>query len=88
MGGKDTGASFKAPTDDKRNSPERLPSAAELGINMPTPTIKPFLAAVALTIPFVGLMMKVNVPIIILGGALFFVAMYTWLLAPLEPEHV
>jgi cytochrome c oxidase subunit 1 len=64
-----------------------MPTAAELGIHMPSPTIKPLLASVALALPFIGLMMDKNMILMVGGGALFVITLYTWLLTPVEPEH-
>ena len=93
VGGKETTASFKAPSDTHMASEAAHPSATELGIAMPTPTIKPLLASIGLTVMFLGLILKHNanqslwLPIL-LGGVAFFVAsLYAWLLSPLEPEH-
>ncbi|MFN2400031.1 MAG: cytochrome c oxidase subunit I [Gemmatimonadaceae bacterium] len=66
---------------------DRLPTAAELGIPMPIPTIKPLIAALGLTISFVGLILDKNLPIMLAGGAILVVSLYAWLLSPLEPEH-
>jgi hypothetical protein len=71
------------------------PSAKELGIPMPSPTIKPLLASVGLTVMFVGLILKNNanyqslwLPILLGGAAFFVVSLFAWLLSPLEPvEH-
>jgi heme/copper-type cytochrome/quinol oxidase subunit 1 len=63
------------------------PTAEELGIPMPSPTVKPLVAAVGLTIPFVGLIWGKSVPIMLLGAVVFVVALYSWLLTPVEPEH-
>jgi len=63
------------------------PSAEQLGIPMPTPTIKPLLATLGLTLAFVGLIWHRQIPIILLGGAIFIVMLYAWVLTPLEPEH-
>jgi hypothetical protein len=64
-----------------------MPTAAELGIHMPSPTIKPLLASVALAIPFIGLMMDKSMILMVGGGALFVITLYSWLLTPVEPEH-
>jgi len=65
----------------------RVPTAEELGIPMPTPTVKPFVAALGLTIAFTGLISHKNLPILFLGAATFVATLYSWLLTPLEPEH-
>ena len=54
---------------------------------MPTPTLKPLLASLALTLAFIGLIWHRQVPIIILGLALFAVVLVSWVTTPLEPEH-
>ncbi len=80
-----------------------FPSAHELGIPMPTPTIKPLLASLGLSVAFSGLIYRekeleliakmqpathhVSIAIMLLGGAIFVTALYNWLLTPLEPEH-
>jgi cytochrome c oxidase subunit I len=76
-----------------------FPTAAQLGIPMPTPTIKPLLASLALSMGFVGLMYRnvegmgsnathtVSMSIMIVSGALFAFALIAWLTTPLEPEH-
>jgi len=63
------------------------PTAEELHIPMPTPTLKPLLASLALTLAFIGLIWHRQVPIIILGLALFAVVLVSWVTTPLEPEH-
>ena len=62
-------------------------TAAELGIPMPTPTIKPLVATLGLSLAFVGLIWHRQIPIILLGGAIFVISLYAWVLTPLEPEH-
>ena len=62
-------------------------TAAELGIPMPSPTIKPFVAALGLTIGFIGLIYDKSLPIMLLGTAILVGALYAWLLSPVEPEH-
>jgi cytochrome c oxidase subunit I len=62
-------------------------SASELGIHLPFPTMKPLIAAVGLTISFVGLIIGINIPIMLLGAAVFVITFYAWALSPLEPEH-
>ena len=68
-------------------------SAAQLGIPMPNPTIKPLLTAFAMTVMFSGLffvhleMMAVAL-LLMIGGALgMAVMLYNWLLTPLEDAH-
>ncbi|MGH7720406.1 MAG: cytochrome c oxidase subunit I, partial [Gemmatimonadaceae bacterium] len=66
---------------------EHVATAHELGIHMPSPTIKPLIAAAGLTIAFIGLIAGKSLPIMLAGGAVFVVALYSWLLTPVEPEH-
>jgi membrane-bound ClpP family serine protease len=62
------------------------PSARQLGIAMPTPTLKPLIASIGLTAIFVGLIWNKSLPIMLGGTAVFVIALYAWLLSPLE-EH-
>jgi cytochrome c oxidase subunit 1 len=86
IGGQSTGTAA-APSDTKLNAPHAHPSAKQLGILMPTPTTKPLIAAFALGSVFIGLIMHKNLPIMLIAAAIFVVALYNWLLTPLEPEH-
>ena len=69
-------------------------TARSLGIPMPYPTIKPLIAAVFMTLMLSGfLFVRSGATTIgfsmVIGFALAFaVTMYTWLYAPLEPEHL
>jgi hypothetical protein len=87
VAGQDTGASFKNPSDSRMNAENVHPTAHQLGIVMPTPTMKPLVAALGLTITFVGLIWNKHLPVMFLGAAIFVVALYSWLLTPLEEEH-
>jgi cytochrome c oxidase subunit 1 len=68
-------------------------TAAELGIPMPNPTIKPLLVAVGLTWMMSGLLFipqdRTSLGIaVIISGAIFMTAMlYGWVLSPLEDHH-
>jgi len=68
-------------------------TAAELGIPMPNPTIKPLLCAVGLTWMMAGLLFiphdKLSLALaLIISGAIFMTAsLYGWLLTPLEDHH-
>jgi len=64
-----------------------MPTASALGIVMPTPTIRPFVAAFALGSVFIGLIMHKNLPIMLVAAVVFVLSLYSWLLTPLEPEH-
>jgi cytochrome c oxidase subunit I len=92
VAGASTG-SIHAPSDSVDNSggarvaAPTIRTAKELGIVMPTPTIKPLLAAAALGSVFIGLILHKNLPIMLIAAALFVISLYNWLLTPLEPEH-
>jgi cytochrome c oxidase subunit 1 len=68
-------------------------TAKDLGIPMPNPTIKPLICALGLTIMFSGLLFihKDKMPLALatmIGGALVMtMALYAWLLTPLEDAH-
>jgi cytochrome c oxidase subunit 1 len=68
-------------------------TAAEIGIPMPNPTIKPLLVAVGLTWMMTGLLFiphdKVKLALaVIISGAIFMTAMlYGWVLSPLEDHN-
>ena len=57
----------------------------ELGIVLPYPTIKPMIVAGAMVVMFLGLI--TTKALIFIGAAVMVVSLYSWLLAPLEPEH-
>jgi hypothetical protein len=63
------------------------PTARELGIPMPTPTVKPLIASIGLTGMFVGLLWNKSLPIMLGSAALFVFALYAWLLSPVEEGH-
>jgi cytochrome c oxidase subunit 1 len=86
VGGKAAG-SISTPSDTQLNAENAHPSAAELGIHMPTPTIKPLIATIWLTLSFVGLMWNKHVGIMVASGILFAITLVAWLTTPLEPEH-
>ncbi|MCA1850801.1 MAG: hypothetical protein LC672_07080, partial [Acidobacteria bacterium] len=78
----------------RRDAPgERVPSAKELGIPMPNPSIKPLLVALFMTFMFASLLLihKGRTPLAIAGIITFAILMtlslYSWLLTPLEDEH-
>ncbi len=86
VAGKEAGDA-KFPADTERNAPSVPLTAAQLGIHMPTPTIKPFTAALGLAVMFTGLIHHKTLPIMFLGVAIFLISLYSWLLTPVEPEH-
>ena len=68
-------------------TPEPVRSAHDLGIVLPTPTIKPLIATLGLGVTFTGVIWHKNLPLMFLGAAIFVGTLYNWLLTPLEPEH-
>jgi cytochrome c oxidase subunit 1 len=89
------------PSDSTHNTPESAGyhliereryTAKELGIPMPSSTIKPLICAAGVVIMAVGLMFKDKVPAaywtVLLGGAaVTVVSLYAWLTTPLEDAH-
>ena len=59
-------------------------SAAELDIDIPASTVKPLIAAAGIIIGFTGLMWGERLWLMLLGAAIFVVALYSWLTAPLD----
>ncbi|HLB08975.1 MAG TPA: cbb3-type cytochrome c oxidase subunit I, partial [Gemmatimonadaceae bacterium] len=86
VGGKKAG-SVPVPSDTELNAADAHPTASALGIVMPTPTVKPLIAAFSLGSVFIGLIMHKNLPIMFLAAGIFVLSLYSWLLTPLEPEH-
>jgi cytochrome c oxidase subunit I len=78
-------------------SSARQQSALELGIPMPSPTIKPFWAALFMVLMFTGLLFlhapkpdgnrAVAFALMIGGAAAMVWALYDWFLTPLEEDH-
>jgi heme/copper-type cytochrome/quinol oxidase subunit 1 len=68
-------------------------TARQLGIPMPTPTIKPFIAAFVMSVMLSGFLVYRNwsttagMALLGLGAIAFAAVMYSWLFSPLEPEH-
>ena len=68
-------------------------SAKELGIPMPTPTIKPLFVAAGIIIMLSGLIFlhkddkTAAFSLIAIGAAMIFAFVYAWVTTPLEPEH-
>ena len=65
----------------------------ELGIVMPYPTIKPFIAAAVMSVMLSGFLVyrnwshTVGLAMLGIGAVAFAASMYSWLFSPLEPEH-
>ncbi|HEU4643052.1 MAG TPA: cytochrome c oxidase subunit I [Gemmatimonadaceae bacterium] len=87
MGGKQTGATIETPSDTRLNAENAHPSAHELGIHLPTPTLWPLCAAIGLTVGFAGLIWHERISIMILGAVIMVVSLYAWFLTPLEEAH-
>ncbi|HUF66383.1 MAG TPA: cytochrome c oxidase subunit I [Gemmatimonadaceae bacterium] len=81
------------PLWDRRASDEDHPavnliegkSPEDMHVIMPYNTIKPLIVAAGMVIMFMGLMWWM--PAMYMGAGVLIVALYAWLLAPLEPEH-
>jgi cytochrome c oxidase subunit I len=73
--------------------PRRIPTARELGIPMPNPSIKPLFVALFLTLMFASLIfIHKNMTMVAVTGAIVFASamtafLYSWLLTPLEDPH-
>jgi hypothetical protein len=70
-----------------------VPTAKQLGIPMPNPTIKPLFVALFMTFMFASLILihKGKTPIAVSGvisfALLMTLTLYSWLLTPLEDPH-
>jgi cytochrome c oxidase subunit 1 len=68
-------------------------TAKELGIPMPNPTIKPMICAIGMTVMFTGLLFlhlekfQLALATMIGGALLMTMALYAWVLTPLEDAH-
>jgi cytochrome c oxidase subunit 1 len=60
-------------------------TAMQLGIVLPYSTIKPMLAALCMTLMFIGLL--VSHYMIVAAAAAMAIMIYAWLSSPLEPDH-
>jgi heme/copper-type cytochrome/quinol oxidase subunit 1 len=73
--------------------PRRLPTARELGIPMPNPSIKPLFVALFMTLMFASLIaihkdkLHLSIVLVILFAGAMTASLYGWLLTPLEDEH-
>jgi cytochrome c oxidase subunit I len=101
MAGKDTGASAelsgaprsKAPAEGPAHQEFHYRSAAELGIPMPNPTVKPFIVAFGMVLMISGMLFMhresktLAIGVILTGAALMWGTLYAWLTTPLEDAH-
>ena len=68
-------------------------TAKELGISMPTPTIKPLFVALGMGVmmtsllPFYAGKISAFVVLLVIGAGTMIFSLYDWLLTPLEEEH-
>src|SRR5678809_1088603 len=60
-------------------------TAEELGIVLPYPTVKPMIVALSMVVMFCGLL--TSKAVLFIGAASMVFTLYSWLTAPLEPEH-
>ncbi|MGZ8456699.1 MAG: cytochrome c oxidase subunit I [Gemmatirosa sp.] len=70
----------------------RLPTAKELGIPMPNPSIMPLVCALGVVVMFCGLLFlqkstMTGVSIMVLGALWWVTSLYNWLTTPLEDAH-
>jgi hypothetical protein len=76
-----------------RGAIHRIPTARELGIPMPNPSIKPLYAALSMTLMFASLIaihkdkLALAVTLVIVFASALTASLYSWLLTPLEDEH-
>jgi cytochrome c oxidase subunit 1 len=74
-------------------TPRPLPTARELGIPMPNPSIKPLFTALFMTLMFASLIaihkdkMQLAVVLVVVFATALTASLYGWLLTPLEDEH-
>ena len=70
----------------------RLPTAKELGIAMPNPSIWPLICALGVVVQFCGLLFlgkstTTGVAIMATGALWWVASLYHWLTTPLEDAH-
>ena len=70
----------------------RIPTAKELGIVMPNPSIWPLICAAGILVMFSGLLFmdtntKLALAIMLIGTGWWVASLYKWLLTPLEDHH-
>jgi heme/copper-type cytochrome/quinol oxidase subunit 1 len=70
---------------DARFNAQEGKTAADFNIVMPYSTIKPLFVALGLVVMFCGLIW--TKALIAIGALTMIIALYSWLLSPLEPEH-
>jgi cytochrome c oxidase subunit I len=74
-----------------RAAPARVPTAAELGIHMPSPSYYPIIAALAIPVICYGMVYGrdsgSNYAVAVLGALLFLGAIYAWGLEPSAEPH-
>jgi cytochrome c oxidase subunit 1 len=72
---------------------EKVPTARQLGIPMPNPTIRPLFVALFMTLMFASLLLihenktMLSVALVIAFAAAMTSMLYSWLLTPLEDHH-
>jgi hypothetical protein len=82
-----------APIPQRSVTPRRLPTARELGIPMPNPSIKPLWTALFMTLMFASLIaihkgkLQLAVVLVVVFALALTSSLYSWLLTPLEDEH-
>jgi cytochrome c oxidase subunit 1 len=76
--------------DEEKNKP--IPTAQQLGIVMPNPSIWPLVCAAGILFMLSGLLfmetnLKIAITIMLTGAAWWIGSLYKWLLTPLEDHH-
>ncbi len=101
LAGRDTGVDVQLSGTHVSRQPEEAPpheesgyaTAAELGIAMPNPSIKPLIVAFGVVVMFAGMLFMhresktLAVSINIAGALILVFGLYAWLTTPLEDEH-
>jgi cytochrome c oxidase subunit 1 len=101
IAGRDTGVDVEFSGTHLTRQPEEAPAheetgyatAAELGIPMPNPSIKPLIVAFGLLVMFAGMLFMhreskmLAVSINITGALIMVFGLYAWLTTPLEDAH-
>ena len=84
IAGQDAG-DIMTPSDVQLNAEDARSSVKEPV--MPSPTVKPLIAALLLIVPFIGLIWHKHVGLMVAGGVLFIISLVVWFLTPVEAEH-
>ncbi|MBY0490980.1 MAG: cytochrome c oxidase subunit I [Gemmatimonadaceae bacterium] len=86
------GAELVHETTAAEEAGKRIPTAEELGIVMPNPSIQPLIVAFGIIVMFGGLLFmdsswKTATAVMLVGAVIWIGSLYNWLLTPLEDHH-